>query len=69
MATEPKPLTAASTIKTWLDHPEGGPAIRGLLGQMTPGGFDENMLAPISGLPLQQLVAMSGGQLPQSVVD
>jgi NAD(P)-dependent dehydrogenase (short-subunit alcohol dehydrogenase family) len=33
------------------------------------GGFDESMLAPVRGLPLQQLVAMSQGQLPQSVVD
>lgn len=69
MATESKPLTAQSTVGAWLQHPQGGPMIRELLGQMTPGGFDENMLAPVSGLPLQQLVALSGGQLPQSVVD
>jgi NAD(P)-dependent dehydrogenase (short-subunit alcohol dehydrogenase family) len=66
MATEPKPLTAHSTIGTWLDHPQGGPLIRGLLAQ---SGMDENVLGPVKGLPLQQLVAMSQGQLPQSVVD
>jgi NAD(P)-dependent dehydrogenase (short-subunit alcohol dehydrogenase family) len=62
----PKPLTANSTIGTWLQHPEGGPLIRALLQQ---AGVDEGMLAPITGLPLQQLVAMSQGQMPQSVVD
>lgn len=67
MATEPKPLTAGSTIGDWLEHPEGGPLIRAVLGAQ--GGFDESMLAPVRGLPLQQLVAMSQGQLPQSVVD
>jgi len=67
MATEPKQLTAGSTIGTWLDHPEGGPLIRAVLGAQ--GGFDESQLAPVRGLPLQQLVALSQGQLPQSVID
>jgi NAD(P)-dependent dehydrogenase (short-subunit alcohol dehydrogenase family) len=60
-------LTAGSTIGDWLEHPQGGPLIRAVLGAQ--GGFDESMLAPVRGLPLQQLVAMSQGQLPQSVVD
>lgn len=64
--TEPKPLTANSTITDWLDHPEGGPLVRGLLAQ---AGVGEEMLAPVRGLPLQRLVALSQGQLPQSVVD
>ena len=64
--TDPKPLTANSTIGEWLDHPKGGPLIRGLLAQ---AGVDEAMLAPVRGLPLQQLVAMSQGQLPQPLVD
>src|SRR4051812_11114743 len=67
MTTASGPLTAGSTIGDWLDHPEGGPLIRGVLGAQ--GGFDERMLAPVRGLPLQQLVAMSQGQLPQTVVD
>jgi NAD(P)-dependent dehydrogenase (short-subunit alcohol dehydrogenase family) len=66
MATEPKPLTAHSTIGTWLEHPEGGELIRGLL---SASGVDADSLAPVKNLPLQQLVAMSQGQLPQSVVD
>jgi NAD(P)-dependent dehydrogenase (short-subunit alcohol dehydrogenase family) len=60
------PLTAASTVGDWLVHPEGGPALRALLAQ---GGFDESVLAPVRGLPLQQMVALSQGRIPQSVVD
>jgi hypothetical protein len=63
---EPTPLTASGTIGTWLQDPKGGPLIRELLDK---GGFDESTLAPVRGLPLQQLVALSRGQLPQSVVD
>ncbi|MFF1573108.1 SDR family NAD(P)-dependent oxidoreductase [Leifsonia sp. NPDC058292] len=64
--TDPKPLTADSTIATWLQHPEGGPIIRELL---SASGADEATLAPVLGLPLQQLVAISQGAMPQSVVD
>lgn len=60
------PLTAQSPIGEWLDHPEGGALVRGLL---AASGASEESLAPIRGLPLQQLVALSQGQLPQSVVD
>lgn len=63
---ENTPLTANSTIGQWLDSPVGGPLVRGLLAQ---SGASEQTLAPIRGLPLQQLVAMSQGQMPQSVVD
>ena len=64
--TDKNPLTAASTIGDWLDDPTGGPLVRGLLEQT---GAKEEMLAPLRSLPLQQLVATSGGQMPQSVVD
>ncbi|MEU4691457.1 SDR family NAD(P)-dependent oxidoreductase [Actinoplanes sp. NPDC023714] len=60
-------LGANSTVGEWLDHPEGGPAFRALLGQ--GGDFDESRLAPARGLPLQQLVALSQGQIPQEAVD
>lgn len=59
-------LTANSTIKEWLDDPTGGELLRGLL---TASGTDPDALTPVHGLPLQQLVAMSGGKMPQSVVD
>ncbi len=67
MTSEATPLTATSPIGTWLDHPEGGALVRQILGQGEP--FDDSSLAPVRGLPLQQLVALSQGQLPQSVVD
>ncbi|WP_440710640.1 SDR family NAD(P)-dependent oxidoreductase [Herbiconiux sp. YIM B11900] len=66
MADTSAPLTAASTIGTWLEHPVGGPLIRGFL---KAAGVGDEALAPVSGLPLQQLVVMSQGQMPQSVVD
>jgi NAD(P)-dependent dehydrogenase (short-subunit alcohol dehydrogenase family) len=66
MAEQPKPLTARSSVGAWLAHPEGGPLLRELLAQ---GGFDENTLAPVRQLPLRQLVTLSQGALPQSVVD
>ncbi|QEO08863.1 SDR family NAD(P)-dependent oxidoreductase [Protaetiibacter larvae] len=61
-----KPLSAKSTIGTWLKHPVGGPLIRQLLDQ---AGVDEKVLTPVKLLPLQNLVAMSGGQMPQALVD
>ena len=62
------PLTAQSSIGEWLNHPEGSALLRDVLGGAA-GGFDEAKLAPVRSLPLQQLVALSQGQLPQSVVD
>jgi NAD(P)-dependent dehydrogenase (short-subunit alcohol dehydrogenase family) len=59
-------LTAHSTIGDWLNDPTGGPIIRGLFEQT---GADPELLTPVLGLPLQQLVAMSQGAMPQSVVD
>ena len=59
-------LTAHSTIGEWMNDPTGGPLIRGLFEKT---GADPELLTPVLGLPLQQLVAMSQGALPQSVVD
>ncbi|GAA1537637.1 NAD(P)-dependent dehydrogenase (short-subunit alcohol dehydrogenase family) [Microbacterium ginsengiterrae] len=59
-------LTAHSTIGEWLDDPTGGELVRGLLAQ---SGADPASLTPVLGLPLQQLVTLSQGQMPQSVVD
>src|SRR4029077_5653798 len=66
MTPESYALTGNSSIGSWLDHPVGGDLVRGLLAQ---AGAKEEMLAPLLGLPLQQLVAMSQGQMPQSVID
>ena len=59
-------LTAHSTIGAWLDDPTGGPLIRALFEKT---GSDPSLLTPVLGLPLQQLVAMSQGAMPQSIVD
>lgn len=59
-------LTANSSIGDWLADPTGGELIRGLLAQ---SGASADSLAPVLGLPLQQLVVMSQGAMPQSVVD
>ncbi len=66
MSTTTAPLTGASTIQTWLDDPAGGAALRGLLAQ---GGQSAEALAPIAGLPISNLVAMSGGAFPQAALD
>ena len=59
-------LTAHSTIGEWLNDPTGGELVRGLLAQ---SGASADSLTPILGLPLQQMVALSQGQMPQSVID
>lgn len=59
-------LTAHSSIGDWLNDPVGGELVRGLLAQ---SGANADQLTPILGLPLQQLVTMSQGAMPQSVVD
>jgi NAD(P)-dependent dehydrogenase (short-subunit alcohol dehydrogenase family) len=61
-----RPLTANSSIGEWLDHPVGGTVVRGLL---AAAGVGEDMLAPVRGLPLQQMVAMSQGQMSQDIID
>ncbi|MGW1680841.1 SDR family NAD(P)-dependent oxidoreductase [Saccharopolyspora sp. NPDC002376] len=66
MAPESKPLTANSPVGDWLAHPEGAALLRDLLAQ---AGLDEQALAPVRQLPLQQLADMSQGSLSQDVVD
>lgn len=61
-----QPITAQNTVQQWLDHPEGGPAIRGMLAQ---AGSDESTLGPALTLKLQQLVDLSQGKFPQAAVD
>jgi NAD(P)-dependent dehydrogenase (short-subunit alcohol dehydrogenase family) len=66
MTDQTAPLTGKSTIETWLDHPVGGQLLREFLAQ---GGQDDSSLAPIKTFPLQQLVALSQGKVPQAVID
>ncbi len=60
------PLTTHSTVGDWLDHPVGGPIFAALLAE---GGATTDSLSPARGLPLNQLVAMSGGKFPAAAVD
>ncbi len=64
--TTTTPITAANTIQEWLDHPKGGAVLRGFLEQ---AGSDVEQLRPAFGLPLGQLVEMSGGKMPQEAID
>lgn len=62
----PKTLTGDDSIKTWLEHPVGGPIIRDLLAQ---AGQDPDVLRPVSRLALKRLVKLSKGQFSQEMVD
>lgn len=66
MAENNTPITARNTIREWLDHPTGGPALEGLLAQ---AGSTTDALGPAMSLPLQQLVQLTQGQLSQETVD
>lgn len=59
-------LTANTSIGDWINDPVGGPIIQEFFKQ---SGSDPEQLTPVLGLPLQQLVVLSQGALPQSVVD
>ncbi len=61
-----KALTAQSTIGEWLESETGGPIILELL---AASGATAESLAPVRGLPLQQMVALSQGKMPQEVID
>lgn len=59
-------LTGRSSVGAWLDHPEGGRLLRELL---AGAGLSSEALAPARPVPLEQLVALSQGQLSQEMVD
>lgn len=59
-------LTVHSTVGEWLDHPVGSQVLAGLLAR---GGADPESLTPARGLPLEQLVALSGGAFPAEMLD
>lgn len=60
------PVTSASSLGAWLDHPEGGPLLRNLLTQV---GVGEGVLAPLAKLSLEKLMIMSKGLVTQELVD
>ncbi|GAA2390790.1 hypothetical protein GCM10010420_13370 [Streptomyces glaucosporus] len=59
-------LTPASPLRDWLADPVAGQVLRGLPAAQ---GQSEQALAPALGLPLEQLVKMSGGKFPPELVD
>ncbi|MFF2485091.1 SDR family NAD(P)-dependent oxidoreductase [Microbacterium sp. NPDC058062] len=61
-----KTLTAKTSISDWLTHPVGGHVLRGFLER---AGTSADSLAPIQSLPLQQLVELSRGQIPEDAID
>jgi len=62
-----EPLTNTSTIKQWLDHPLGRPALVSALG--AGDSFDDDVLKPVLDTPLQQLVVLSNGAFTQAAYD
>jgi len=58
-------LTPGSPLRDWLKEPTAGQVLRGLLASR---GESEEALAPALGLPLEQLVKMSGGKFPPELV-
>jgi len=66
MAKNTGPLTADSSVGTWLDDPIGGAIMRDLLAQ---GGQDASALKPVRMLALKRLVKMSRGMMTMEMVD
>ena len=64
--TTPKTLTGDDSIKTWLEHPVGGPIIRDLLAQ---AGQNADVMKPVQRLAIKRLVKLSKGQFSQQMVD
>ncbi|MGW7080361.1 SDR family NAD(P)-dependent oxidoreductase [Streptomyces sp. NPDC054866] len=59
-------ITPASPLRDWLAEPTAGQVLRGLLASQ---GQSEAALTPALGLPLEQLVQMSGGKFPAELMD
>lgn len=66
MASNPAPLSADSSIATWLDHPVGGPILRDLLAE---GGQDADVMRPVRRLAIKRLVKLSRGSFTQDQLD
>lgn len=59
-------LSGRSSIGEWLSHPGGRPLIEEMLAD---SGRDAAALAPVSGMPLEQLVELSQGALSREAID
>jgi len=58
-------LTLASPVGEWLAHPAGGPVLRQAIGGMRGSALasDPAILRMVESLPLDRLIAMTGGRL------
>ena len=61
----PRPLGLDSPVAEWLAHPEGGPVLLRALNAMEHSAVATNpeILRMVESLPLNRLIAMSGGRL------
>ncbi|MFP7761752.1 SDR family NAD(P)-dependent oxidoreductase [Marisediminicola sp. LYQ85] len=66
MASSNTPLSADSSIATWLAHPVGGPIIRDTL---TNAGQSPDALRPVSRLALKRLIKLSKGSFSAEMID
>jgi len=58
---DPGPLSALSSLGEWLRDPQGSLAVMRALSSL---GLPEQVLSPLSAVPLWQLPAASGGLFP-----
>lgn len=61
----PTTLSADDSVRTWLEHPVGGPILRDMLAQ---AGQDADVLRPVHRLALKRLVKLSKGRFSQELV-
>jgi beta-glucosidase len=65
-----RPLTLESPVGEWLAHPAGGPLLLQALGGMQGSAFaTDSVLSMVESLPLDRLIAMSGGRLDTAGID
>ncbi|WP_353808190.1 SDR family NAD(P)-dependent oxidoreductase [Agromyces sp. SYSU T00194] len=62
----PKTLTGNDSIKTWLEHPVGGPILRDMLAQ---SGQDADVMRPVQRLAIKRLIKLSKGSFSQEMLD
>ncbi|QAY72540.1 SDR family NAD(P)-dependent oxidoreductase [Agromyces protaetiae] len=66
MSTPTRPLTADDSIKTWLEHPAGGPVLRDMLAQ---SGQSADVFKPVQRLAIKRLIKLSKGSFSQEILD
>ncbi|GAA3219771.1 glycoside hydrolase family 3 C-terminal domain-containing protein [Actinocorallia longicatena] len=62
-------LTLDSSVSTWLAHPEGGPLLQRIGAGRVSALSDPVVLRMVEEIPLNRLIAMSGGRLASPELD